>query len=78
MLNTMPSVLEKMKALRAETDASYERSNREALLEHARMGREVCESRDGKVIWIPPAEIFARYGFDEFGRSKADTAPDAK
>jgi len=78
MLNTMPSVLEKMKALRAETDASYERSNREALLEHARMGREVCESRDGKVIWIPPAEIFARYGFDEFGRPKTDTAPDAQ
>ena len=68
MLKTASPLLEKMKALRSETDASYERSNREALLEHARMGRDVCESRDGKVVWIPPAEIFARYGFDEFGR----------
>lgn len=68
MLDPTPNTLARMKALRAEIDASYARSNREALLEHARMGREVCESRDGKVIWIPPAEIFARYGFDEFGR----------
>jgi len=44
---------------------------RDALLEHARMGRSVCEGRDGKVIWITPAEIFARYGFDEFGRPLA-------
>ncbi len=63
---------ERIKARREATDASHARSNREALLEHARMGREVCESRDGKVIWIPPAEIFARYGFDEFGRPKPD------
>jgi len=32
------------------------------------MGRSVCEGRDGKVAWITPAEIFARYGLDEFGR----------
>ena len=43
-------------------------ATRDALLEHARMGRSVCEGRDGKIIWITPAEIFARYGFDEFGR----------
>jgi hypothetical protein len=35
----------------------------------------VCESRDGKVVWIPPAEVFARYGLDEFGRPKADATP---
>ncbi|AWM37411.1 hypothetical protein C1280_10560 [Gemmata obscuriglobus] len=46
-------------------------ANQEALLEHARMGRSVCEWRDGKVVWIAPAEIFARYGLDEFGRPKA-------
>ena len=62
-------------ARRAATDASHARSNREALLEHARMGREVCEARDGKVVWIPPAEIFARYGFDEFGRPVPVSAP---
>lgn len=52
--------------------AAHERATRDALLEHARMGRSVCES-DGKggVIWIPPVEIFARYGLDEFGRPKA-------
>lgn len=78
MHKPVPGLMERMKALRGEIDASYERSNREALLEHARMGREVCESRDGKVIWIPPAEIFARYGFDEFGRPMPDAAPDAQ
>lgn len=41
---------------------------RDALLEHARMGREVYESHNGKIVTITPAEIFARYGFDEFGR----------
>lgn len=46
-------------------------ANKEALLEHARMGRSVCEWRDGQVVWIAPAEIFARYGLDEFGRPKA-------
>lgn len=44
---------------------------RAALLEHARMGRSVCESRDGQVVWITPAEIFARYGLDEHGQPKA-------
>ena len=39
-----------------------------AVLEHARMGRSVSETRDGVIVDVPPAEIFARYGFDEFGR----------
>lgn len=52
-------------------DAAHERANRDALLEHARMGRSVCEgTADGGVVWITPAEIFARYGLDEFGRPK--------
>lgn len=45
---------------------------RDALLEHARMGREVYESRDGQIVTVTPAEIFARYGFDEFGRPTAE------
>lgn len=49
-------------------ERASELATRDALLEHARMGRSVCEGRDGKVVWITPAEIFARYGFDEFGR----------
>jgi hypothetical protein len=62
---------EEMKAHLAAVAASHERSNRTAVLEHARMGRSVCEGdKDGNVIWITPAEIFARYGLDEFGRPK--------
>jgi hypothetical protein len=49
-------------------------ATRDALLEHARMGREVYESRDGKIVTVTPAEIFARYGFDEFGRPVASTS----
>ncbi len=56
----------------AAVDRAHAAANREALLEHARMGRPVCEGRDGKVVWITPAEVFARYGFDEFGRPKAE------
>ena len=61
-----------MLALNAAVDESHARSTREALLEHARMGRSVCQS-DGKggIIWIEPAAIFARYGLDEFGRPTA-------
>jgi hypothetical protein len=56
----------------AAVDRAHERANREALLEHARMGRSVCESRDGQVVWITPAEIFARYGLDENGKPKTE------
>ena len=28
-----------------------------ALLQHKRMGNPICEWRNGKVVWIPPAEI---------------------
>ena len=45
-----------------------DRSFRELRLEHARMGRPVCESRDGQVVWITPEEIFARYGLDANGK----------
>ena len=58
----------KMRALQPAMTVAHEKATREALLEHARMGRDICESRDGEVVWIPPAEVFARYGLDEFGR----------
>ena len=52
-------------------DASHARSNRAALLEHARMGRSVpMGTEDKKVVWLSPTEIFALYGLDEFGRPK--------
>ncbi len=46
-------------------------ADKEALLEHARMGRTVSVSRGGQIVEVSPAEIFARYGLDEFGRPKA-------
>ena len=54
----------------AKIDAALDASFRDLLLEHARLGRPVCESRDGKVVWVTPAEVFARYGLDENGRPK--------
>ncbi len=48
------------------------RAARDAALTHARLGRTVPEWRDGEVVWLTPAEIFARYGLDEFGRPKPE------
>jgi hypothetical protein len=52
----------------ARIDAELEQGFRELLLEHARLGRPVCESRDGKVVWVTPEEVFARYGLDANGK----------
>jgi hypothetical protein len=77
-MQTDSPILQRMIAMLPEVEASHARSNREALLEHARMGRDISTLRDGKVVWIPPAEIFARYGFDEFGRPLPTTVPTAE
>ncbi len=52
--------------------AALLRAAQDAALTHARLGRAIPEWRDGKVVWVQPAEIFARYGLDEFGRPKAE------
>ncbi len=52
----------------ARIDAELEKHFRDHLLEHARLGQPVCESRDGKVVWVTPEEIFARYGLDANGK----------
>ena len=57
-----------MVALNEELEVAHARAAREARLEHARMGRPVCESRDGKVVWLTPEEVFAEYGLDENGK----------
>ena len=73
MLETQSKGMEAARARQPAMKAAHEKANREALLEHARMGRDISTlDKDGKVIWIPPAEIFARYGLDEFGRPKAE------
>ena len=56
----------------AAVDRAHAAANKEALLEHARMGRSVSQWRDGKIVDVTPAEIFARYGLDEFGRPKSE------
>ena len=63
--------LEKMAAENAKLEEAHALAAREARLEHARMGRSVCESRDGKVVWLTPEEVFAQYGLDEHGKPKA-------
>jgi len=44
------------------------KAGKDAFLTHARLGRSVPEWRDGKVVWITPEEIFARYGLDANGK----------
>jgi hypothetical protein len=56
----------------AAIDRAHELAARDALLEHARMGRPVSEWRDGKVVWVTPEEIFARYGLDANGKPLAN------
>jgi hypothetical protein len=51
-------------------DRAHELATRDALLEHARMGRSISEWRDGRIVTVPPEEIFARYGLDANGRPR--------
>lgn len=68
MIETTKDRMAEMAATNAQIDDAFARATRDDLLTHARLGRSVAESRDGQVVWITPAEIFARYGLDEFGR----------
>jgi hypothetical protein len=52
----------------AEIDAALKVGYRKMMLEHARLGRSVHESRDGKIVEVTPVEIFARFGLDENGK----------
>lgn len=56
-----------------EIDAALTVAFRELRLEHARLGRSVHVSRDGKVVEVTPAEIFASYGLDENGKPLPNT-----
>jgi hypothetical protein len=40
--------------------AAIARGVRQAVLDHARAGRPVATSRNGKVVWVYPQEILAR------------------
>jgi hypothetical protein len=52
----------------AEIDAALEVAYRNLMLEHARLGRSVHESRNGKVVEVTPVEIFARFDLDDNGK----------
>jgi hypothetical protein len=56
----------------AAINAALEVTFRELRLEHARLGRTVSVSRNGKVVDLTPAEVFAEYGLDEFGRPRPE------
>lgn len=68
MLETQTATIDEIIARQPLMKLAHEKANREALLDHARLGRSISTIRDGKVVWIPPAEVFARYGLDENGR----------
>jgi hypothetical protein len=68
MAEDIRDALEQMAIDHAAIDKAHAQAAQEAILEHAWMGRSVCESRDGKIVWIPPEEIFARYGLDANGK----------
>jgi hypothetical protein len=63
-----PDQLAEILAMNEALDDAHARAAREARLEHARMGRSVCEGRDGKVVWLTPEQVFAEYGLDENGK----------
>jgi hypothetical protein len=60
--------LDRIRAENSLLEAALKQAARDALLEHARMGRSVPESRDGQVVWVTPEEVFARYGLDANGK----------
>jgi len=45
--------------------SAINRAVREAVLAHARAGNPVATWRDGKVVWIQPAEILAQVATEE-------------
>lgn len=51
--------------------AALRQAGRDAALTHARLGRSIPEWQDGKVVWITPEEVFARYGLDANGKPVA-------
>lgn len=74
MAELVQDAITDMLAENRTVQAALDRATRDALLEHARMGRPVCESRDGQVVWVSPEEVFARYGLDANGKPPAPPA----
>jgi hypothetical protein len=47
---------------RAAVEAAIGKAVREAVLGHARAGHPIAVWRDGRVVWLEPAEVLASYG----------------
>ena len=58
-MNERRSISELMADHAFITDA-IQRAVREAVLTHAHAGQPVATCRDGKVVWIPAAEVLAQ------------------
>jgi hypothetical protein len=61
MTEKTPSTVRERLLDRPRIVRAVQRAVREALLTHARAGNPVCEWRDGRVVWVTPEEIFARF-----------------
>ncbi len=70
MVDTNRTAFEQIVSNNDVLNVALLRAAQDAALTHARLGRSIPEWRDGQVVWIPPAEIFARYGLDENGKPK--------
>jgi hypothetical protein len=71
MVDTNRAAFEQTVASNDSINIALLRAAQDAALTHARLGRSIPEWRDGQVVWLAPAEIFARYGLDENGKPKA-------
>ena len=78
MTETTQKKFEEWMALEVELERAHYLATRDALLDHARHGNPINET-DGKGnYWMTsPAEIFARYGFDENGKPLPESSADA-
>jgi hypothetical protein len=54
-------------------EAAVQRAVRDAVLAHARAGNPVASWRDGKVVWVQPAEVLARFAAEV----NADPTPES-
>jgi len=51
---------------------AIQRGVRDALRESALRGYLMCVSRDGKIVWLSPDEVLAKFGRSEFANGSAN------
>jgi hypothetical protein len=55
-------------------DAAVARATMDAVVNHARLGFAVPEWQDGRVVWVPPAEVLSAHEKTEFPDNTAGTS----